>query len=141
MLDFTYPNVSNIELVSTQPKPADLRSIEYIQTSENTTLAPISYIVKINLSSQLPATSLGFQLYVGNEQVQKYSGFKNGLYFKVNNPRFFSVFAGKEIRFSLDRGEAFHNTGVLLPSLAGDGRRSSSPANLENLPTQEEVLK
>ena len=59
----------------------------------------------------------------------------------LQDPRFFSENAGKEIRFSLDRGETFHNTGVLLPSLAGDGRRSSSPANLENLPTQEEVLK
>lgn len=140
MLNLTYPDVSNIEVVSIQPKPADMRSIEYIQSTENTTFDRVSYIVKIDLISKLPVTSLGFQLYIDNYYVREYSGFKNGLYFKVNNPRFFSEHAGKEICFSLDGGETFHNTGVLLPNLAGGGQRGLRAADIKALPTQEEVL-
>ncbi len=140
MLNFTYPDVSNIEVISVQPKPADMRSIAYIQSTENTTFDNISYLIKINLISKLPAISLGFQLYVGDYYVREYSGFKDGIYIKVNNPRFFAEYAGKEIRFSLDGGTTFHNTGILLPNLVGEGRRGLRAADIETLPTQEEVL-
>jgi hypothetical protein len=141
MFNFTYPQVSNIEVVSTQPKPADLRSIEYIRATENTTLDNVTYVVKINLMSKLPATSFGVQLYLDNYYVREYSGFKNGIYLKINNPHFFSEHAGKEIRFSLDGGETFHNTGIRLPNLTDSEGRSLTPADLRSLPTQEEVLK
>jgi hypothetical protein len=141
MFNFTYPQVSNIEVVSTQPKPVDIRSIEYIRATENTTLDNVTYVVKINLMSKLPATSFGVQLYLDDYYVREYSGFKNGIYFKINNPHFFSEHVGKQIRFSLDGGETFHDTGIRLPNLTDSERRSLTPADIEALPTQDEVLK
>jgi hypothetical protein len=132
--------VSNVEVIATQPKPADMRSIEYIQSTENTTFDNITYIVKINLTSKLPSTSLGVRVYLDDYYVQKYSGFKNGIYFKVNNPHFLSEHAGKQIRFSMD-GITFNDTGIRLPNLTGGSPRGFTTTAIDALPTQEEVLR
>lgn len=139
MFNFTYPDVSNIEVVATQPKPADFRSIQYIQSTENTTFDNVTYVVKIYLQNKLPAMSFGVQMYLDDYCVREYSGFKGGIYLKVNNPRFFAEHAGKQIRFSVD-GETFYDTGIRLPNLAEGGRRGLTNAEVEALPTQEEAL-
>lgn len=139
MSNFTYPDVSNVEVVATQPKPADVRSMQYIQSTENVSFDNVTYVVKIYLNNRLPAMSLGMGMYLDDYYVREYSGFNGGIYLKVNNPRFFEEHAGKQIRFSVD-GETFYDTGIRLPNLAESGRRGLAAAEVEALPTQEEVL-
>lgn len=142
MMDRPLPKVTEVEVVGTQPKPVDLRSIEFIANNANITIDPVTYIVKIALEdSRATWTGLGFSLYVGDQRIDKFAGYKDGIYFKVNDPRFFEEHGGKEIRLSLDEG-SFFNTGKMLPHTptAGIGENVAFIAPT-TLPTQEEVLR
>jgi hypothetical protein len=140
MINITYPEVTNLQVVATQPKSADLRNIEFMQATENTTLDRITYIVKINLSNKPQVTSRGFSIYLGDYRINKYSEFPGGIYFKVYNPRFFAEHTGKKLLFSTS-GMTFHDSGYQLPSRAENARESFMIENLNALPTQEEVLR
>lgn len=140
MVNITYPEVANLQVIATAPKPADLRNIEFMQAAENTTLDRVTYIVKINLSNKLPITSRGFSIYLDDYRISKYSEFPGGIYFKVYNPRFFEEHAGKKLLFST-AGMTLHDSGYQLPSGAENTRNSFVVDNLNALPTQEEVLR
>jgi hypothetical protein len=133
------PTVTEVEVIGTQPKPADLRKMSYIASNENVSLAPVTYIVKITLQgTEGMQTGMGFSLYVGDERVDKYFGYKDGIFFKVNDARFLERHAGQEIRLSLDE-ETFYDTGKVIPS--PEARSADFAAELKAaLPTQEEVL-
>jgi len=138
-----FPSVASVEVIPTQPKPADVRNIEHIAATEKVSLGSVAYVVKINLERSLPATSLGFELYLDDYRVRKYWAFKGGIYFKVYNPRFFAKHGGKQLRFCL-AGKDCRDTGVRLPPTtplapASDKARAATAAT-SSLPTQDEVL-
>jgi hypothetical protein len=143
MANRALPKVTDVAVVGTQPKPADLRRMEFIASNENVTIPPVTYVVKIALEdSQDMSSGQGVDLYVGEERIEKYSGYKGGIYFKVNDPRFFEQHKGKEIRLSFDNG-TFFNTGKVLPMAptADTADTTALQAAPATLPTQEEVLR
>jgi hypothetical protein len=77
---------------------------------------------------------------VGNQQIRQYSQFKNGIYFKVNDPQQLSTLQGEEVRFRRPGADEFINTGVRLPA-EETINRSLRTADVTQLPTQEEVLR
>jgi hypothetical protein len=144
MIPMNYPQVAHVEVVPTQPQAADSRTIDHIRMSENILLDNVTYIVKINLSSPLPVTSAGFNLYVGNYRVSRYFEFPGGIYFKVFNPQFLVEHGGEPIRFSVGEAAA-QDTGSRLPEQQVEpaldldaAERRSAPAPL---PTQEQLFR
>ena len=135
----TLPNVTGVDVVGTQPKPADLQRMSFLNDGATDAEGGVTYVVKIKLDdAELALTGQGFSLYVGDEPVEKYAGYPGGVYFKVYSPSYFERHGGKEIRLSVD-GETFHDTGQVLPSSpAADAL--ASPDDRDALPTQEEVL-
>lgn len=140
MIPFTYPEVTRVEVLATQPIPADIRSIQYLQANGNTALIEVTYLVKINLSRAPVVTSRGLGLYVDGYRIRRYSAFPGGIYFKIFDPRFFEEYAGKKIFFSAD-GVTMHDSGYQLPARAENVPAGANSA-LESttLPTQEQVL-
>lgn len=146
------PRVVGVDAIGTQPKPSDTRKMAYLTANENVTIEPVTYIVRVALDdSRDDFGGKGFWLYVGERRIEKYSGYREGIFFKVYDPRFFDELGGQEIRLTED-GENFVGTGQYLPTLAGDlsnavmidrdekGRAIPSMTG-GPLPTQEEVLK
>jgi uncharacterized protein YqkB len=136
MMPIVYPEVVRVEIIATQPIPADIRSIQHIQLSDTITLNEVTYIVKINLSSQPPITSRNLDIYVGSYKVTRYSSFLGGLYFKVFNPKFFQDHVGQKILFSVD-GVSMHDSGHLLVT---NNDVTSMVLPTQTLPTQEQIL-
>jgi hypothetical protein len=138
MISITYPQVENVEVVATQSQPADSEKVAYLRTT-NVALNDVTYIVKVNLSAPMPATSAGFSLYVGDYRVNKYSAYPGGIYFKVYDPNFFVEHVGEPIKFSV-AGMPAQETGSRLPMLSGAdaATRELQPAEL---PTQEQILR
>ena len=150
MMSMPYPQVTQVEVVATQPQPADLRVLEHLNTTQANHLNNITYIVKINLSSPMPATSAGVVLSVGDYRISRYSAFPGGIYFKIHDPHFFEEHGGEAIQLSI-AGMAPQPTGYQLPTSANNlppadesitprsANAAAEPASGE-LPTQEEVL-
>jgi hypothetical protein len=142
MAAFEFPTIAAVDVIASRPKPADLRNIEHIATTEGISLEAVAYVVKITLSRATPVTSHGFELYLGEYRVRKYWAFPRGVYFKVFNPRFFAKHGGEQIRFGL--AGRFEETGFRLPRLPdrppvrrGQPKEAAAPGRL---PSQEDVL-
>ena len=149
MMPIPYPQVTQIEIVATQPQPADLRVLAHLRATQTSDLNNITYIVKINLSSPLPATSAGFVLSVGDYRISRYAAFPGGIYFKIHDPHFLEEHGGEAIQFAVD-GMAPQATGYQLPASATNLPTTAElimPRSAEaepvpaDLPTQEEVLR
>jgi hypothetical protein len=127
-----------VQLLAARPEAADLRKIHHFAAQTGTSIEEVSYIVKLYTGTSLPQNSLGVELYIGEQPIRQYSQFKNGIYFKVNNPQQLSALQGQEIRFRRPGLDEFINTGIRVPEQSRD-RRSLIPESTP-LPTQEEVL-
>lgn len=146
MMPITYPQVTQIEVVATQPQPADLRVLETLRATQPNDLDNITYIVKINLSSPLPATSIGVVLSVGDYRISRYAAFPGGIYFKVHDPHFFEEHGGEAIQFSVAgrtqaTGYQLPTTAANLPTTDETAQAAAEAEPIGELPTQEEVLR
>ena len=134
-----YPTVSTVEVVATQPTAVDLRNLNNLRSTAESQIDNVAYIVKLDLDN-LPATSsLGFNIYVGEFRIRKYSGCRGGIYFKVYNSQFFSEYGGQSIRFSID-GITFQDSGQRLPEVNEMPSSRLADRDFSSLPSQEEVI-
>lgn len=131
--------LTNIQLLLARPEVADLRKIRYYAAERGADIEEVSYIVKLYTQTPPVYNSMGVELYVGNQQIRQYSQFKNGIYFKVNDPQQLSTLQGEEVRFRRPGADKFINTGVRLPA-EETIERSLRTADMRQLPTQEQVL-
>jgi hypothetical protein len=132
--------LTNIQLLLARPEMADLRKIHHYAAERGAPVEEVSYIVKLYTETPPVDNSMGVELYVGNQQIRKYSRFKNGIYFKINDPQQLSTLQGEEVRFRRPGAEEFINTGVRLPA-EETIERSLRTADVNQFPTQEEVLR
>ena len=139
MRDPEYPKIVSVDVIPSRPKPADVRKIHFIQAQEKLSLEEVALIVRIRLKSMPPATSQGFELYLGDYRVSKYWAFQGGIYFKVYNPRFLKKHGGKQIRFAIE-GDRFYDTGLRLPKKAKAIRPAPAKDRTQALPSEEDVL-
>lgn len=135
--------LTTIQLVLARPEPADLRRIHHFTAQTGEQVEEVSYIVKLYIESPPVYDNMGLELYVGDEQIRKYSQFKNGIYFKVNDPQQLSALEGQPVRFRRPGSGEFINTGVSFPTedVSSRSPRSLESAQRTELPTQEEVLR
>ena len=132
--------LTNIQLLLARPEVADLRKIRHYAADRGAEIEEVSYMVKLYTQTPPVYNSMGVELYVGNQKIRQYSQFKNGIYFKVNDPQQLSALQGEEVRFRRPGADEFINTGVRLPSQETI-KRSLRTADVNQLPTQEEVLR
>jgi hypothetical protein len=132
----TPPQAISVEAVASQPNDADNAVIARLSQAAGRDMPPVAYLVTIRLQTVPEATSSGWALYVGDFRIPKYWEYKDGIYFKVYDPQFFSDHAGEALRFSPD-GTEFIETGL---TLASPDITPSSAAEMPDLPQQREVL-
>ena len=131
-----------VEVVAAQPTEADSAAIAHLSAESNRSLPQVVYVVKVQLKTKPPATSMAWALYVDDVLIPKYWEYAEGIYFTVMDPQFFADHKGERLRFSQD-GVDFHDTGIKLPTNAPAAasdpkvRRPSKTA----VPLQADVLK
>lgn len=130
------PHAVGIEVVATQPTEADSAAIAHLSAEAHRQLPQVAYLVKVRLESIPPATSQGWALYVNDFRIPKYWEYKQGIYFKVFDSRFFDEHKGHKLRFS-PNGSDFIETGI---ELAGPPAAAESK-DARKLPLQADVLK
>lgn len=108
------PQIAAVDVVPAQPAQADSMALTHLSAHTGASPPPVAYVVKVKLKSRLPATSLGWALYVSDVRIPKYWEYEDGIYFTVTDPNFFAEHKGERLRFSHD-GAEFHDTGVKLP--------------------------
>lgn len=130
--------LTGIQLLPARPEVADLRKIQHYAAATGAEMEEVSYLVKLYTGNSLPQDSLGVELYVGDRLIHQYFQFKNGIYFKVNNPQQLEALRGQEVRFRRRGDQEFIHTGIRVPAAESD--RPLRAPNLEGLPTQAEAL-
>lgn len=128
-----------IQLLPARPEMADLRKIQHYATATGSEIAEVSYLVKLYTENSLPQNSLGVELYVGDQLIRQYFQFKNGIYFKVNDPQQLAALQGQEVRFRRRGSEEVIHTGIRVPEVEID--RSLRATDSAVLPTQTEALR
>lgn len=144
------PKITAVEVVPAQPTEADSAAIAQLSAQLNRSLPQVVYVVKVQLKTKPPATSMAWRLYVNDELVPKYWEYDDGIYFTVLDPQFLANHKGQRLRFSLD-GVEFHDTGLKLPAATAPAATSKSRGKsrkgkttkrkAEELPLQADVLK
>ncbi len=132
----TPPRAIAVEAAASRPTDADNAAITRLSQAVGRDLPPVAYLVKIRLETVPEATSSGWALYVDNFRIPKYWEYKDGIYFKVYDPQFFSDHAGEALRFSAD-GTEFIETGLVL---ASPEILPSAATETPDLPQQRDIL-
>ena len=148
MIDFVYPQITEIQVVAARPNTLDTRNIEFLQNNQGASLDGVAYIVKIYLDEPLPVMAQGFDLYVDGRLIRKYFVFSQGIYFKVYDPSFFSNHGGREVELRITGDVPQENVSSSTESVPTlPNQAENAPATLrftaesiEALPTQEEIL-
>jgi hypothetical protein len=133
----TPPKIVAVEVVAVQPSDADKAAIAHLSAQAKKPLPQVAYLVKIRLKEVPPATSHGWALYLKDFRIPKYWEYKDGIYFKVFDPRFFEDYEGASLRFS-SNGTEFTDTRMKLT--ASKAVRSGE-RDANKLPLQDDELK
>lgn len=128
-----------IQLLPARPEMADLRKIQHYATVAGSEIEAVSYLVKLYTGNSLPQDSLGVELYVGDQLIRQYFQFKNGIYFKVNDPQQLVALRGQEVRFRRRGDEELIHTGIRVPE--AEANRPLAATDTTTLPTQAEALR
>lgn len=132
--------LTHVQLQLARPEAADLRRIQHFAATRGADVEEVSYIVKLYIETPPVQNSLGAELFVGDQLIRQYSQFKNGIYFKINDPQQLATLQGGEVRFRRPGSDEFINTGMQLPA-AEPVDRGLRGENINQLPTQAEVLR
>jgi hypothetical protein len=108
------PQIAAVDVVPTRPAKADSMALAHLSAHTGASPPQVALVVKVKLKSRLPATSLGWALYVSDVRIPKYWEYEDGIYFTVTDPNFLAEHKGERLRFSHD-GAEFHDTGAKLP--------------------------
>ncbi|MGH8581409.1 MAG: hypothetical protein ACREWG_01195 [Gammaproteobacteria bacterium] len=133
MQPLTPPKAVAVEVVAAQPTDADSAAIAHLSARDGKLLPQATYLVKVRFEIMPQATSQGWALYVNDFRIPKYWAYKDGIYFKVFDPKFFQDHQGQSLRFS-QNGTDFTDTGLKLAA-------PHSCAQATKLPPQDDVLK
>src|SRR5262245_57806871 len=138
------PKITSVEVVAAQPTEADSAAIAHLSAQTNRSLPQVTYVVKVELKTKPPVTSMGWGLYVNDELIPKYWEYNEGIYFTVIDPQFFADHKGQRLRFS-PNGVDFYDTGIKLPAptapAAPKSRARGAKRKPTRLPLQSDVLK
>jgi len=108
------PKPPQIAAVDVVPAQADSMALTHLSAHAEASVPEVAWVVRVKLKARLPATSLGWALYVNDVRIPKYWEYEDGIYFTVIDPDFLAEHKGERLRFSHD-GVEFHDTGAKLP--------------------------
>ena len=134
------PKVTAVEVVAARPTEADSAAIAHLSALADKSLPQVAYVVKVQLKTKPPATSMAWALYVNDVLIPKYWEYKDGIYFTVLDQEFFAENKGKRLRFS-QNGVDFYDTGMKLAAPTKPAAASKSKGKVARLPLQADVLK
>ena len=138
MNTLTPPKIAAVDIIPAQPTEADRHAIAHLSGLDVKKLEDVAYLVKVQFEELPAVTSQGWALYLGDYRVPKYSAYKEGIYFKVFDPHFFTEHDGDPIRFSLDGSNFIETKKKLVHPKAKLQKATRDAARLR---TQEEVLR
>ena len=127
--------LTSIQLLVARPEEADLRKIQHYAAERGADTEEVSYLVKLYIKTPLVQDSMGVELYVGDQPIRRYSQFKNGIYFKVNDPQKLSSLRGREVRFRRPGTDELISTGVRFPAAEEKVEGALRAVELAGLPT------
>ncbi len=134
----TSPQAVAVEVLAAQATEADSAMIAQLGADAARPLPGVAYIVKVQLKALPEETAQGWALYVDELPIPKYWAYRQGIYFKVFDPKFFVDHGGGKLRFSQNVTD-FTDTGLKLAAPQTPEKKSARAA--ARLPTQDEVLK
>lgn len=112
--------VTNIEVAAVQPDASDLRKIRHYAQTLNTSLKEVTTVYKIYIDTLPEPSGQGIELFFGEHQIHKYSEFKGGLFFVVNDPAMRKSLVGSEIGFRIPGETEILRTGIHVPDMTSD---------------------
>lgn len=133
--DYQVPEVESVEVIAAQPKRADMKCLDVLRATTDSVVEDQVFIIKVLFKESPPITSMGLELYVGDQIIPKYWSLEKGIFFKVIEPEFLEKNAGSDISFATPDGERVA-TGIKLEVPQSDS--DLDPDAL--LPTQDEVI-
>ena len=133
--------VQRIEVVPARPSEAELRKIRQHKTAAaEKAEEEVIYLVKIYLDKLPEPTGIAYPLYVGEQQIRKYTEFPGGIYFKLYDPGMLEKMAGQKVRFGSAVKPGFIDTDQDFPDVnAAELLRDTQKVRKE-LPTRQEEL-
>jgi hypothetical protein len=138
MVPPTPPKAVGVEVIAAQATEPDRAVIAHLSARDGKTLAPVVYLVKLRFETMPPPGSSGWALYVDKHRIPKYWAHKDGIYFKVHDPQFFTDHKGQELRFSLN-DTTFIDTGLKLELPVAEASKAAGEPS--KLPLQADALK
>ncbi len=129
----------SIEVLPVKAETVDINNMNYIRENESTHFPDVAFLVKLNVSGELPSNSMGLQLSFDDYSVRKYNQHKNGIFFKVYNPRFLTKHSGKKIYFSTG-GSDKQATGITFPDIPNQSAIDKLIESANEIPLAEKLL-
>ena len=117
-----------------------MRKIRHYSTELAAPLPEIAYIVKLYLATMPPPDDMGYELYIGDQQIRKYTQFNGGIYFKITNPEQLAMYRGQKVRFRRPGAAEFIATEVAFPVIE-TRPRDAEDLRERTLPSQDDVLR
>ena len=87
--------VNSVTIDAVEPTEAEIKNFGQISVLKNTERA--TYIVKVRIEDAPDVLPNDFHLFVGSEEIKKFWGYKDGIYFKVYDPSFLKKASGNPI--------------------------------------------
>ena len=81
--------------------PSDITKLNYVRSKEPAGHPTIGFMVKLAIKGKLPTDGMGMNLYLDDYKVRKYSQCRDGICFKVYNPRFLRKHSGKVVGYEI----------------------------------------
>jgi len=134
--------VTGVKVVAVRPDPSDLRKIRYHAGMSHASIEEVTTVFKIYVESLPEPSGAGFELFVGERHIRKFSEFKGGLFFIVNDPEALRSLSGREVGIRMLGETEITRTGVHVPDIKPGHELSASLAKSKKyLPTKQEVLR
>jgi hypothetical protein len=138
------PKVERVEVHSVRPEAADLRKIRHYAATRGVSLPEVTLLYRVYSDGNPEPSGRAIELFIGDYQVRKYSQFKGGLFFTVNDPELAKRLAGGAIKLRVEGSDEMSDSGVTVPPFEplqvlftedADGR-----AHRAAMPSQAELL-
>jgi len=98
--------VTRVEIVASEPNAGELRKIRARATAAAGQLEA-TYLVKIYMDVLPEPSGTGYELWIGDQQIRKYTQFEGGIFFKVYDLESLGAMDGASIRFRRQGDEDF----------------------------------
>ena len=98
--------IIRVEVIASEPNAGELRKI-HARAATAAGQPETTYLVKIYMDALPEPSGTGYELWIGDQQIRKYTQFKGGIFFKVYDLESLGAMDGASIRFRRQGDENF----------------------------------